>query len=74
MTVPTDQSTTAGGGFPRDDKTMRWQGTATGAIRDATQGYFKVEAHDGDCGGGWGVCDTPYKKVRVATTVHFSLG
>lgn len=43
------------------------------SIRDATQGYFSIEARDGD-GGGWGVSDTPYKKVRVVTTVDFALG
>lgn len=47
-------------------------GAGVGAIRDATQGYFSIEARDGD-GGGWGVSDTPYKKVRVVTTVSFSL-
>ncbi|MCT2558871.1 SIMPL domain-containing protein [Tsuneonella sp. YG55] len=49
-------------------------GTSVGAIRDATQGYFEIESRDGDSGGGWGVSDTPYKKVRVVTTVNFSLG
>lgn len=47
-------------------------GARVGAIKDATQGYFSIEARDGDSGG-WGVSDTPYKKVRVVTTVHFSL-
>ena len=48
-------------------------GTSVGAIRQATQGYFEVNARDGDSGGGWGVSDTPYKKVRVVTTVDFYL-
>ena len=48
-------------------------GADVGPIRDATQGYFSIEGRDGD-GGGWGVSDSPYKKVRVVTTVHFSLG
>lgn len=48
-------------------------GAQVGAIRDATQGYFSIEGRDGDSGG-WGVSDSPYKKVRVVTTVHFSLG
>jgi hypothetical protein len=48
-------------------------GATVGPIRDATQGYFSIEGRDGD-GGGWGVSDSPYKKVRVVTTVHFSLG
>ncbi len=47
-------------------------GAGVGAIKDATQGYFSIEARDGD-GGGWGVSDSPYKKVRVVTTVNFSL-
>ncbi len=48
-------------------------GTSVGAIKSATQGYFEVTARDGDSGGGWGVSDTPYKKVRVVTTVDFYL-
>ncbi|WP_374409022.1 SIMPL domain-containing protein [Pelagerythrobacter sp.] len=47
-------------------------GADVGAIRHATQGYFSIEARDGESGG-WGVSDTPYKKVRVVTTVDFSL-
>lgn len=47
-------------------------GANVGPIRKATQGYFSIEARDGD-GGGWGVSDSPYKKVRVVTTVDFSL-
>lgn len=47
-------------------------GTRVGAISEATQGYFTIEARDGDAGG-WGVSDTPFKKVRVVTTVNFSL-
>lgn len=48
-------------------------GTSVGAIKSATQGYFEIEARDGDTGGQWGVSDTPFKKVRVVTTVSFSL-
>lgn len=48
-------------------------GTSVGSIKSATQGYFEVGARDGDSGGGWGVSDTPYKKVRVVTTVDFYL-
>lgn len=48
-------------------------GTSVGSIKSATQGYFEVLARDGDSGGGWGVSDTPYKKVRVVTTVNFYL-
>ncbi len=48
-------------------------GTSVGSIKNATQGYFEVLARDGDSGGGWGVSDTPYKKVRVVTTVNFYL-
>jgi len=47
-------------------------GTSVGPISQATQGYFTIQARDGD-GGGWGVSDTPFKKVRVVTTVKFSL-
>ncbi|WP_249172010.1 SIMPL domain-containing protein [Erythrobacter sp. JK5] len=47
-------------------------GAGVGAIKDATQGYFSIEARDGD-EGGWGTSDSPYKKVRVVTTVNFSL-
>lgn len=47
-------------------------GADVGSIRSATQGYFSISARDGD-GGGWGVSDSPYKKVRVVTTVDFSL-
>jgi uncharacterized protein len=48
-------------------------GTSVGGIKSATQGYFSVEARDGDSGGGWGASDTPFKKVRVVTTVDFYL-
>jgi hypothetical protein len=48
-------------------------GTSVGNIKSATQGYFEINARDGDSGGGWGVSDTPYKKVRVVTTVDFYL-
>ena len=45
-------------------------GTGVGAIKDATQGYFEIESRDGGSAGGeWGATDTPYKKVRVVTTV-----
>ena len=47
-------------------------GTSVGGIKQATQGYFSITARDGD-GGGWGVSDTPFKKVRVVTTVDFYL-
>ncbi len=47
-------------------------GTGVGSIKSATQGYFEVTARDGDSGG-WGVSDSPYKKVRVVTTVEFYL-
>lgn len=43
-----------------------------GKIKDATQGYFEIEARDGEAGG-WGMADSPYKKVRVVTTVSFTL-
>lgn len=47
-------------------------GADVGSIKQATQGYFSIQARDGD-GGGWGVSDTPFKKVRVVTTVDFYL-
>lgn len=47
-------------------------GSGVGKIRDATQGYFTIEARDGEAGG-WGMSDSPFKKVRVVTTVSFSL-
>ena len=47
-------------------------GTGVGGIKQATQGYFSIEARDGD-GGGWGASDTPFKKVRVVTTIDFYL-
>lgn len=50
----------------------RDSGAEVGKIRSATQGYFSIEARDGDTGG-WGANDTPFKKVRVVTTVAFSL-
>ncbi len=46
--------------------------TSVGPISEATQGYFTIEARDGDSSG-WGVSDTPFKKVRVVTTIKFSL-
>ncbi|MEO0031157.1 MAG: hypothetical protein RIS94_915 [Pseudomonadota bacterium] len=48
-------------------------GTGVGGIKSATQGYFEVTARDGDGGGGWGVSDSPYKKIRVVTTIDFYL-
>ncbi len=48
-------------------------GTDVGSIKSATQGYFEVTARDGDSAAGWGVSDSPYKKVRVVTTVEYYL-
>ncbi|MFZ9395676.1 MAG: SIMPL domain-containing protein [Erythrobacter sp.] len=48
-------------------------GAEVGQIREATQGYFTVEPRDGEAAAGWGVSDSPYKKVRVVTTVSFAL-
>ncbi len=47
-------------------------GADVGGIKSATQGYFSIQSRDGDSGG-YGVSDTPYKKVRVVTTVDFYL-
>lgn len=46
--------------------------TSVGGIKRATQGYFEITGRDGE-GGGWGVADTPYKRVRVVTTIDFYL-
>lgn len=47
-------------------------GASVGGIKQATQGYFSIQARDGDSGG-WGMSDTPFKKVRVVTTIDFYL-
>lgn len=47
-------------------------GSSVGSIKDATQGYFEISARDGDSEG-WGVADSPFKKVRVVTTVDYFL-
>lgn len=48
-------------------------GTAVGGIKSATQGYFSITPRDGEPSGGFGGGDSPYKKVRVVTTVDFYL-
>ncbi len=48
-------------------------GTDVGSIKSASQGYFEITSRDGDGEGGWGVSDSPYKKVRVVTTVEYYL-
>lgn len=49
-------------------------GTGVGGIKSASQGYFSVSPRDGDqAQGNYGTSDTPYKKVRVVTTVEFYL-
>ncbi len=47
-------------------------GAGVGSIRSATQGYFSITARDGD-EEGWGAADSPFKKVRVVTTIDFML-
>ncbi len=47
-------------------------GAGVGSIRSATQGYFSITARDGD-EDGWGQADSPFKKVRVVTTIDFML-
>lgn len=47
-------------------------GANIGGIKSATQGYFSIRSRDGD-NSGYGVSDTPFKKVRVVTTVNFYL-
>ena len=51
----------------------RDSGASVGQIKHATQGYFEVSDRDGEAGGEWGAADTPFKKVRVVTTVDFYL-
>ena len=46
-------------------------GAGVGGIKSATQGYFSIDARDGESSEGGS--DTPYKKVRVVTTVDFYL-
>ncbi|WP_150293009.1 SIMPL domain-containing protein [Sphingobium estronivorans] len=48
----------------------RDSGASVGGIKSATQGYFSIEPRDGEADG---ASDTPYKKVRVVTTVDFYL-
>ena len=50
--------------FARDSNTK------VGKIRQATQGLFSITGRDGESGSGG---DTPYQKVRVVTTVEFTL-
>ena len=45
-------------------------GTKVGGIRTATQGFFTITGRDGDPGPG---NDTPSQKVRVVTTIEFTL-
>ncbi|MFN3590660.1 MAG: SIMPL domain-containing protein [Thermaurantiacus sp.] len=45
-------------------------GTRVGRIRQATQGLFTITGRDGDTGVG---TDTPNQKVRVVTTIEFTL-
>lgn len=47
-------------------------GAAVGRIRSATQGYFEITAREGESGG-YGVSDSPDKRVRVVTTVEYFL-
>ena len=54
----------------------RDSGVSVGAIKTASQGYFSVGARDGeecdDCGSSGG--STPFRKVRVVTTIDYNLG
>ena len=47
-------------------------GTGVGGIKSATQGYFEITSRDGESAG-WATSDSPFKKVRVVTTVDFYL-
>ncbi|HTH27375.1 MAG TPA: SIMPL domain-containing protein [Sphingobium sp.] len=51
-------------------------GTGVGGIKSATQGYFTIQPRDSagsEEGGGGSGADSPYKKVRVVTTIDFYL-
>jgi hypothetical protein len=48
----------------------RDSGSTVGRIKSATQGYFSIDPRDGEADG---ASDTPYKKVRVVTTVDYYL-
>lgn len=50
----------------------RDSGASVGAIRSASQGYFEINARDGESEG-YGVSDTPDKKVRVVTSIDYYL-
>jgi hypothetical protein len=52
------------------DQFARDSDTRVGGIRQATQGLFSITGRDGDIGSG---TDTPYQKVRVVTTIDFTL-
>ena len=51
----------------------RDSGTEVGGIKSATQGYFSVGARDGEGEDGGSGSDSPFKKVRVVTTIDFYL-
>ncbi len=55
----------------------RDSGTSVGSIKSASQGYFSIAARDGASedgeSGGYSAADSPYKKVRVVTTIDFYL-
>ena len=51
----------------------RDSGASVGGIKAATQGYFEVTNRDGESSGEYGSAGTPFKKVRVVTTVDFYL-
>lgn len=50
----------------------RDSGARVGTIKSASQGYFEINARDGTSEG-YGVSDTPNKKVRVVTTIDYYL-
>jgi uncharacterized protein len=52
------------------DQFARDSETRVGGIRQATQGLFAITGRDGEASSG---TDTPYQKVRVVTTIDFSL-
>jgi hypothetical protein len=64
VALATKDARSAAEQFARDS------GSSVGGIKSATQGYFSIEPRDGEADG---ASDTPYKKVRVVTTVDFYL-
>ena len=48
-------------------------GSQVGGIKSASQGYFEITGRDGESSGEGDAAGSPFKKVRVVTTVDFYL-